>query len=288
MSLITHLQGLGFPEGPAVLADGSVVFVDLLHQNVRQYRNGTVSVLAEMQGSPNGMRVGPDGALYVANNGGVAPSGADSVRVMEPQISGRIQRIQLDGTVEDVVVDLPGNAPHRPNDLVFAPDGQIVFTDPQNWECIDDWTPGARVPGYHGGRLFRASMKGEARHLIDIYGFPNGLAFHPDGSLLVAMSIPMSILKFPWHSDCLGSPEVWHQFVDGCSPDGMLWHGDRLYVAGSVGDKVTVLDVRGRVIEEISTGAGSDPTNLAIGGGKLWITLGTAGKLVSVDLTGRR
>src|SRR3984893_192052 len=41
-----HLEGFGFPEGPVALADGRIVFVDLLHQNVRRYfRRGSGSSL---------------------------------------------------------------------------------------------------------------------------------------------------------------------------------------------------------------------------------------------------
>jgi sugar lactone lactonase YvrE len=266
------------------LPDGSIAFVDLLHQNIRRYRDGTVEIIAKIQGSPNGMRLGPDGELYVANNGGVAPTGLNSVRVMSPQISGRIQRIRFNGMVEDVVHDLPGESPWRPNDLIFSAENQLIFTDPQNWECITDWTPRAQIPGYRGGRLYRASLSGEASLLGEVYGFPNGLAFHPDGSLLVAMSIPMTILRFPWYGDRLGEPEIWCQFEDGTSPDGMLVHGERVYVAGSVGDSVSVIDLYGRIVRTIDTGEGSDPTNLAIGQGRLWITLGTPGKLVSIGL----
>jgi sugar lactone lactonase YvrE len=203
---------------------------------------------------------------------------------MNPQVSGKIQRVRLNGQVDDVVVNLPGAGPWRPNDLAFAPDGQIVFTDPQNWEVITDWTATGRIAGYHGGRLFRASVSGEASLLLDLYGFPNGVAFHPDGSLLVAMSLHNNILKCPWHYDRLGKPQLWCEFENGTSPDGILVHGERLYVAGSVGDKVSVVDLSGRLIRAIDTGVGSDPTNLAIGDGRLWVTLGLAGKLISIDL----
>jgi sugar lactone lactonase YvrE len=137
MSHEVHLEGLGFPEGPVALADGSIVFVDLLHQNVRRYFGGRTSVVATLQGSPNGMRQGPDGRLYIANNGGVAPASLHEVRIMQPQLTGRIQRLALDGHCEDVITELPGKGPWRPNDLVFASDGRIIFIDPQNWAAPD-------------------------------------------------------------------------------------------------------------------------------------------------------
>jgi sugar lactone lactonase YvrE len=243
-----QLEGLGFPEGPVALGDGSIAFVDLLHQTVRRFANGKMEVIAELQGSPNGMRLGPDGLLYVANNGGVAPRTLHEIKVMEPQISGRIQRIAGDGRVEDIITDLPGAGPWRPNDLIFTPNGRIVFSDPQNWEEVADWSVSGKIPGYGGGR-----------------------------SLRVAVTLRRRILKFPWFGERVGAPQVWCQFDDGTAPDGILLSGDRLYVAGSVGDKVTVVDLSGRPLHCIDTGVGSDPTNLCIQDNKLWVTLGPPG-----------
>src|SRR5215475_409306 len=103
-----QVRGLGFPEGPVVLADGSIAFVDLLHQKVRTWRDGVLSELCTLPGSPNGMRLGSDGALYVANNGGIAPESLEVLKFADPTISGRIQRVALDGSWRDYAVDLPG------------------------------------------------------------------------------------------------------------------------------------------------------------------------------------
>jgi hypothetical protein len=69
---VIHVDGLGFPEGPVALPDGAIAFVDLLDQKIRLYRNGAVREICTLKGSPNGMRLGPDGALYGANNGGLS------------------------------------------------------------------------------------------------------------------------------------------------------------------------------------------------------------------------
>jgi sugar lactone lactonase YvrE len=285
MTLQVHATGLGFPEGPQALPDGSILFVDLLHQKVRRYADGEVAVVAVLDGSPNGMRSGPDGRLYIANNGGVAPDGRHGIRVMQPQVTGRFQRLGEGGAVEDVVTELPGRGPWRPNDLIFTAAGDIVFTDPQNWDEVRAWTPAGRIPGWGGGRLLLGSpATGKARLLTDLYGFPNGLAFHSDGSLLVGLSLLRRIVKLPWFGDRVGAPEIWCQFDDGTCPDGLLFHEGYLYVAGSAGDHVVIVDTAGRVVRKIATGAGSEPTNLCLQGNRLWITLGLAGQLVSFDL----
>ncbi len=63
--------GLQFPEGPVWMPDGTVLCVELKRRTVdRVHPDGTVEVIAEPGGSPNGLAIGPDGAGYVCNSGG--------------------------------------------------------------------------------------------------------------------------------------------------------------------------------------------------------------------------
>jgi gluconolactonase len=63
--------GLEFPEGPVALPDGSVVLVEIRGQRLtRVYPDGRKEVVAEVPGGPNGAALGPDGEIYVCNNGG--------------------------------------------------------------------------------------------------------------------------------------------------------------------------------------------------------------------------
>jgi gluconolactonase len=53
------------------LSDGSVVVVEIKGGAVtRVGPDGSVDVVARTGGGPNGAALGPDGKLYVANNGG--------------------------------------------------------------------------------------------------------------------------------------------------------------------------------------------------------------------------
>lgn len=275
--LETHVDGLGFPEGPVALPDGSVAFVDLLHRKIRAYKDGETLELADVQGAPNGMRLGPDGSLYICNNGGLAPAGIGILQRSDPEIDGCIMRLLPDGKVETWTSGLPGPSPWRPNDLVFSPQNEVVFTDPQNWE--DDGE------AYRGGQLLLADHKGSVRRLRDMSGFPNGLCFHPDGSLIVGITLEHRFLQFEWKDGApLDAPREWLRLDDGFNPDGMIVHRDRIFAAGSVGDRIAVLSTDGTLLDEIHCGDGSDPTNVCVHAGKLWITLGYGGALVSVDL----
>lgn len=281
---MVHAGGMGFLEGPVSLPDGRIAFVDLLHRKIRTFGDDGLKELCTVPGSPNGMRLGPDGALYVANNGGLAPDSGKLVR-LDPQITGRIQRVGLDGTVGDVAVDLPGARPWRPNDLIFSPGGEIIFTDPQNWEVLGD--PAGR-DSYLGGQLLAATLQGEVRQLAKMTGFPNGLVFHPDGSLLVGLTTEHRIVRFDFRDGRVEGGGTWVEFDEGFAPDGMAFHEGLLYVTGSVGNRIAVVDTGGALRHMIDCGEGTDPTNLCVHAGRLWVTFAIAGQLVSYDLAPRR
>ena len=60
-----------FPEGPVPLADGSVLLVEIARPSVTVVSpDGTRRVVAEPGGGPNGAAIGPDGSVFLCNNGG--------------------------------------------------------------------------------------------------------------------------------------------------------------------------------------------------------------------------
>src|ERR1700716_3039205 len=62
--------GLGFPEGPVAMPDGSVILTEIRNNRCsRVTADGKVSLFSAA-GGPNALAVGPDGALYLCNNGG--------------------------------------------------------------------------------------------------------------------------------------------------------------------------------------------------------------------------
>ncbi len=78
-------SGLLFPEGPVILADGSVVLVEIGRGTVTKVApDGAVSYLSQQGGGPNGLALGPDGKIYICNNGGFSwiPTGKMIARLL--------------------------------------------------------------------------------------------------------------------------------------------------------------------------------------------------------------
>ena len=68
----TIATGLRFPEGPIAMPDGTVVLVEIERRTLsRVHADGKIEVIAQLGGGPNGAALGPDGAVYVCNNGGL-------------------------------------------------------------------------------------------------------------------------------------------------------------------------------------------------------------------------
>lgn len=160
-------EDLGFPEGPVAMEDGSAIVVESFRGRITRCWNNRKETVCEIGDGPNGAAIGPDGALYVCNNGGVGPTYfARSDRV------GRIERVNLHtGRYERVYNACDGRQLSAPNDLVFDRDGNLWFTDFGRIE-----TDGKRFGG-----LYCARADGSAiTRIFDSALSYNGVGLSPD------------------------------------------------------------------------------------------------------------
>ena len=127
MSFEVLAEGLQFPEGPIAMADGSVVLVEIARGTLSRAWKGKVEVVCDLGGGPNGAAIGPDGAVWVANNGGGAVVRGVRGQALAP---GGIDRVDLSTGKGERVYENAGEHPlSAPNDLVFDRSGGLWFTD---------------------------------------------------------------------------------------------------------------------------------------------------------------
>jgi gluconolactonase len=171
--------GLKFPEGPVAMDDGSIILVEIEAGRLTRVKpDGKTQTVAKTGGGPNGLAVGPDGALYVCNNGGnfvYHKRGGLNIPGHAPAThkGGRIERANIStGKVEALYEECDGEKLMAPNDLVFDTQGGFWFTD-----------HGTTTAKYRThGALYYAKADGSKitcvlRELIS----PNGVGLSPDG-----------------------------------------------------------------------------------------------------------
>ena len=283
------VSGLRFPEGPIALPSGEILLVEIERGTLSRVTiDGTIEVVADLGGGPNGAAIGPDGRCYVCNNGGFAWHVFDGRLYPGDQpenySGGRIEAIDVaTGAVETLYTECDGNPLRGPNDIVFGREGGFYFSD---------------LGKSHGremdrGAVFYARPDGSLiREIVFPITTPNGVSLSPDEKVLyVAETITGRIFaydiaepgvlarKLP-HDECLASP-AGYQFYDSMTVDGE----GHVCVATIIHGGITRISPDGAAIEHFAT---DDPltTNICFGGDDLrtaYVTLSSTGRLVRAE-----
>ena len=285
-------SGLRFPEGPVWMPDGSVLCVELLGGSVvRVQSDGKKAVVSENGGSPNGLAIGPDGAVYVCNSGGYGSHDLRGLTIPDSYLpqdhtGGRIERVDLaSGEVTVLYRECDGHHLIGPNDLVFDGTGGFWFTDHGRWRERDKT---------HGGLYYARPDGSEIREVVYPLDGPNGVGLSPDGRRVYAAE---TFTGRVWSWDVVGPGEL--TTAMGFGPGGgQLLCGlpgfqlfDSLAVEGAgnicvatlVNGGLTVISPDGSSVDHVSF---PDPmvTNVCFGGDDLrtaYVTCSATGKLVS-------
>jgi Gluconolactonase len=173
--------GLGFPEGPVAMPDGSVILTEIRNNRCsRVTPDGKVSLFSATGGGPNGLAVGPDGALYLCNNGGSRyVEGVSMGQGPHPDYKGgSIQRLdRATGAATTLYSECDGHRLSAPNDIVFDKAGGFYFTD-----------LGKRYARHrdHGGLYYALPDGSKIVSLAYPMLSPNGCGLSPDGKTLYA------------------------------------------------------------------------------------------------------
>jgi gluconolactonase len=287
-------SGLEFPEGPVAMSDGSIVVTEIKGGRItRVTPDGAKQTLAEPGGGPNGAALGPDGMLYVTNNGGsfvwLDLDGITAPHQPNPEHrGGRIERIDLDsGEVEVLYTECDGRRLRGPNDIVFDREGGFYFTD----HGVRDEYQADRTAIHY------AKPDGSAIHEVarPLDG-PNGIGLSPDGArLYVAETFSGRV----WWWDVDSPGQLVH--APGINPNGgtllaglpglqmldsMAVDGEgHVCVATLINGGITRISPDGEQIEFFGTDE-IFTTNICFGGSDLrtaYVTLSGTGRLVTFD-----
>ena len=276
-------QGLHFPEAPVVMNDGSVLFVQIEARQVsRLAPGGAVTLVAQLDGGPNGLAIGPDKALYVANDGGrfsFNKRGAFNFPGAAPadHVGGSIQRVDLKtGQAVTLYDSCDGKRLVAPDDLVFDRHGGMWISDL------------GKVRG--DARIYYALPNGKGiKQVKGGMNAPNGIGLSPDGKQL-----HVSEGRQLWTFDIAGPgvlapsasyPNAAHGMLrDRSIADSLKVLADgKVCVCTLIAGGISIFDAAGAT-EFIQF---DDPmtTNLAFGGRDMrdaWVTSSGAGRLLKV------
>ena len=252
-----------FLEGPCFAADGTLYLVDIPFGRILAIApGGQWRVVATYEGWPNGLKIRADGTLLVADykNGLVA---------IDPAT----------GAVSTVLATQHSESFKGLNDLTFAKDGAVWFTDQGQTGLHDP-----------AGRVYRLGADGALSRLLANCPSPNGLVFNKSGShLYVALTRAAQIWRVNADTNALGAKtQLFAQLPGGTSgPDGLVVDGqDRLIVCDPGQACAWVLSPWGQPLYRLASSAGRAITNavLAGDGRTLLMTDSDTGQILAAEI----
>lgn len=288
----TMASGLKFPEGPVVMDDGSVIVCEIAAGRLTRIApDGSAARIADTGGGPNGAAIGPDGRLYVCNNGGFTWFEQDGMLFTDGSPSsdyrgGAIQAVDpVSGAVETLYTHCRDERLNGPNDIVFDATGGFWFTDMGK----------VRARTLDRGGVYYAHPDGS--HIIEAafpLTTPNGIGLSPDGSVLYVSETGPARL---WAFDLAGPGQIaprpppapaGARFIaaraDHAMFDSLAVEANGFVCVATLHQGgITVIDpAAGRIVETHATG---DPmtTNIAFGGADrrtAFVTASISGRLL--------
>jgi len=237
------------------MRDGSVLVVEIQRGTLtRVAKDGNVSVVAECGGGPNGAATGPDGLVYICNNGGFTWQTIDGllrpVGTPDDYVTGSIQTVNLEtGEVRTLYHSCDGHRLKGPNDIVFDSHGGFYFTDlgKRHSDVLER------------GAIYYASTKGDdIRQIVHPIEQPNGIALSKDESRLYAAETFNAKVRY-WniespgilapHQDPFGVGNILYGFQRYERLDSMAVDGDDNVCIATLGTGcITAIDPEGNLV----------------------------------------
>jgi gluconolactonase len=258
-----------FLEGPSFDRAGNLYITDIPHGRVfRIAPDGPWAQVAEYDGWPNGLKIDQDGRIVIAD------------------YKRGLMRLDPDsGKVTPLLEKHHSESFKGVNDLVFASNGDIYFTD-QGQTGLHDPT----------GRVFRLRASGQLDCLIATVPSPNGIVLNrAETQVYVAVTRANAVWRLPLMADgSVSKAGLWLQLSGGAAgPDGMALDEEGGLVVCHLGIGAWRFDARGRPTHLVELAEGQYGTNVAFGGPDnrtIFITESATGSILCCDLPvpGRR
>ncbi|HUJ73562.1 MAG TPA: SMP-30/gluconolactonase/LRE family protein [bacterium] len=253
-----------FLEGPSFDREGNLYVVDIPFGRVfRISPQGEWKLITEYDGNPNGLKIHRDGRIFLADY-------KNGLMLLDPA-SGKVTPVLERRHLERF---------KGPNDLFFASNGDIWFTD-QGPTGMHDPT----------GRVYRLNASdGSLDQILNNVPSPNGLVLNPDETqLYLAVTRANCVWRVNLHPDgTVYKAGVFLQLSGANGPDGMaLDEAGNIVVAHVGGGQVWVFSPLGEPLYRIRSPQGLLTTNVAYGGPErktLYITESASGCVLRVEL----
>jgi gluconolactonase len=263
-----HGRPTSFLEGPSFDREGNLYCTDIPYGRVlRIAPDGKFKVIAEYDGEPNGLKIHKDGRIFIADQ-------KNGILVLEPG-SSEPKPFLVRANLERL---------KGPNDLVFASNGDLYFTDQGQ-------------SGHHDptGRLVRVRANGGVDILLDNVPSPNGLVLNADETMVfLAVTRANAIWRVPMTRGGVSKVGTFIQMSGGGGPDGMaIDEQGNIAVAHAGLGSVWLFSALGEPLYRIASCTGGRmTTNLAYGGPErktLFITESSTGTVITaqMDVPGR-
>jgi gluconolactonase len=200
--------------------------------------------------------------------------------VMAEHGDRRISRLEDDGRKTTLVDRYQGRRINSPNDVIFAANGDLLFTDPP-WGLPKWWSDPAKELRWNG--VYRLRPDGRLELLTDEFEAPNGIALSPDGGTLVLSESKPEVgawYAYPVRPD--GSLGPRRRLLDARPwtvgrkgvPDGLKLDRESHVFGGGPGG-VYLIHPDGTLLGVIETGSATSNTAWGDDGTVLYITAGT-------------
>ncbi len=239
--------GFRFTEGPVFSRRGYLLFTDIPANRIHKWEQGKLTVFRENTNGANGLTFDHQGRLLACER-------------------GQVTRTEKDGSLTVLARSYRSKSLKRPNDIVYAIDGSIYFTD---------------MPA-----VYQLTRAGELRQVISDCPGANGIALSPNQQqLYVAETVPFNLRVYDIAGDgSLRNGRIFARHVESdglkTDEDGNVWTVD--------GPGISVFDNTGRKLGAIPFP--EPPANCAWGEGfhDLYVTARTSVYKLAAKANGTR